>query len=740
MALAHSGVWRRRGRSTIFSICVLVAVGSLCHVTGEERRPVVLPESLLTLLAGEVDGQAAYRLLGSVSTYHRMLGSDDMRDVIARLHDTVRRYGLRDVRIESVPVATGRERFWLQDMGGQVPATVKSGELRLVQPFPRLIASTEGVPSLVVQGSRSADVTAPVILVEDAANPDSYANRDVAGKLVLGGNGSLERIKELAIHQHGALGVLYYRDRPGYSGDDDDANLGLWWWPWSETGADTSFGFSLSRNQARFLKSLLDGGNQVVVRARIEAQLETGGKAAFEILDAAIPGAGEPDEEFWLVAHIDHPYPGATDNASGVATVLEVARTLQALIDQRLVPPPQRTIRFLLVPHVAGLSMYLSRHQEKLGRVRGALSIDNVGLDQQVFSNYFAVYKPSAAIPSYWDAVLESLVEHLSHRTNRDPLAWDDHDNLFAPEGTRQQFHVRLQPYTGGGDEFQLNHGTVGIPTMAFGSAPVPARHSQVNDARYVDPTALKRTAYLAAALAATFGWTNHQSAARLIDEVFYRGRQHLIRDAAKAARAVAEAPREELPLVRRRAEWLLGHRHARESASLASLQALVPRNDDASGLLQLRTAELSEDAERLRRELQQAHRRRCGQLGCEAVAAPLSPTEVRLDSLVPMADPSKRGTTSYFGDYFLHTLGREGLARFNLRPGFDYGIIGYAEARNFVDGRRSILDIYAATTSELWSEGVPATHDIALEELERYMRMLEAAKLITIEARPAGG
>jgi hypothetical protein len=73
------------------------------------------------------------------------------------------------------------------------------------------------------------------------------------------------------------------------------------------------------------------------------------------------------------------------------------------------------------------------------------------------------------------------------------------------------------------------------------------------------------------------------------------------------------------------------------------------------------------------------------------------------------------------------------------LNPNFAYGVMGYTEAHNFIDGKRSILDIYQATTAELWSEGYPHSHDITLTEVDRYMRMLEAAKVITLKTKRLG-
>lgn len=111
---------------------------------------------------------------------------------------------------------------------------------------------------------------------------------------------------------------------------------------------------------------------------------------------------------------------------------------------------------------------------------------------------------------------------------------------------------------------------------------------------------------------------------------------------------------------------------------------------------------------------------------------------ERELDSLIPAAVSGMMGTSTYFGDYYEKVLGKEKLASYALNSSFSYGVVGYAEAHNFINGRLSILEIYQATSAELWSEGYPRQHDITLREVANYMRMLEAAKIITLERRGA--
>ncbi len=718
----------------------LCAAGLIFLGTRElEGRPRVLPDSWLRLIGGEVSGGAAFNNLAVIATYHRTLGSDETHEILVRLQKKCREYGLRAADILRVPVKTGYEFFGLQNFDGQVPTRGGRAELRLVKPLARLITTTESAPSSLILGSRSADITAPVVFIGPGADPKNYEGKDVRGKIVLAGNALPEDVKEMAIHRYGAAGVLFYFDLPHNSGDNQDANLDTYWSPWGQDGRESTFGISLSNNEYRFLKKLLDRGEEVLVKVKVEAEIKQGDEAVFETLDAAIIGSEFPDEEFWMWAHIDHPLPGAVDNASGCAVILEVARTLQALIDNGLVPRPKRTIRFLWLPHVSGLYMYLSRHPEKIGRVRGGLSVDSVGISQTLFSNSFAPARPSHALPSYWSAVLEDLSVWLQEKTNRNLLDYRNEDSLFAPEGSRDQFNLRVIPYNGFGDEMQSNNSTVRIPTIAFGCLPVPPRHSQVNFLSYVDPTALRRVACLGTALAAVFGWTDGPGAERLIGEVFAAGRAKLIRESNLALSAIEESDARSILDAYKRGRTLLVCGLERERAVLESVGPLVPGDKNGQRLIAQRSREEADLVDTLSVQLEREYRRRCGELACETRPETHSTQERELDALVPRAVPGIMGTSAYFGNYYEKVLGKEKLESFELAPDFAYGHVGYTEAHNFIDGRRSVLEIWRAVDSELWSEGYPAAHGITLREVGSYLRMLEAAGVITLEKGTAG-
>jgi Zn-dependent M28 family amino/carboxypeptidase len=77
--------------------------------------------------------------------------------------------------------------------------------------------------------------------------------------------------------------------------------------------------------------------------------------------------------------HLDHPRPGANDNASGCATILEVARTFAQLIRDGTLPRPARSLRFIWPPEVEGTTILLNARPDMTARFIAAIHMDMVG-------------------------------------------------------------------------------------------------------------------------------------------------------------------------------------------------------------------------------------------------------------------------------------------------------------------------------------------------------------------------
>lgn len=107
------------------------------------------------------------------------------------------------------------------------------------------------------------------------------------------------------------------------------------------------------------------------------------GRFTYRNIESELSGAANPTEIVVVGAHYDTagPFPGANDNASGVAAVLELARVLK---EARL----SRTVRFVLFPNeeppfflsaAMGSFVYAKRCRDRKENVTAMLSLETIG-------------------------------------------------------------------------------------------------------------------------------------------------------------------------------------------------------------------------------------------------------------------------------------------------------------------------------------------------------------------------
>ena len=130
-------------------------------------------------------------------------------------------------------------------------------------------------------------------------------------------------------------------------------------------------------------------------------------------MGALLPGSDRPDEAFFYIAHWDHIgidaeaaegedaiYNGAVDNASGIAALLELARSFAALPRA-----PERSVAFLAVTAeesgLIGSSWYAEHPAIPMNRSVGGLNMDSMN-----------VYGPTRdiVVVGYGNSELEDLL------------------------------------------------------------------------------------------------------------------------------------------------------------------------------------------------------------------------------------------------------------------------------------------------------------------------------------------
>ncbi len=206
------------------------------------------------------------------------------------------------------------------------------------------------------------------------ANAADYAGRDVRGAAVVTPDGGPDGVRRA--QERGAAAHIH-----PWTSDEPHIHemivTPIWGTPTPESAATLPQIPALSVTQADGLRlrALCEAGP---VRARLTAEVETGWRPQPLTL-ATIPGK---TEQFLLVgAHLDSWYVGVTDNATGNAALLEMARVLSARRDQL-----ERGVVFAWWPghstgRYAGSTWYADTNFEELrAHCIGYLNIDSPGI------------------------------------------------------------------------------------------------------------------------------------------------------------------------------------------------------------------------------------------------------------------------------------------------------------------------------------------------------------------------
>jgi aminopeptidase YwaD len=511
------------------------------------QKPPLLAEKDVRALANELSGETAKRNLEGLARFHRQRGSEGFHAAAEFVAERLRAYRLSELAILQFPAdgrifyGTQRSRpAWDAEVGDLwevagaeettpgSPATL--GTTSASDASARKIASYGAEPVVLAEDSESADVTADLVDVGEGTKQSDYAGKDVKGKIVLV-SAQPGTVEDLAVGKFAAVGIVSYaqNQKTGWWGEDE--NL-IRWGHLDTFSPNKTFGFMVSLKTARGLRERLAHGETIHLHAVVKAGQHPG---AYEVVTATIPGADAKlkDDEIAFSCHLDHERPGANDNASGCVTILEVARTLQELISEGKLDRPARTIRFIFPPEIEGTMALLNagappvvpyvgergratdeqpqiqrENQPRAAaptssslakRIKVVVHMDMVGGGPETKA-VFHVTRGPMSLPSFVHDVAWTFAEWVNEESYTFAATGKADYPLLAPEGGKEPLRAEYSAYTMGSDHDVYQDSSFGIPAIYLNDWPDRYIHTNFDSAANIDPTKLKRAAFIGAA------------------------------------------------------------------------------------------------------------------------------------------------------------------------------------------------------------------------------------------------
>lgn len=218
--------------------------------------------------------------------------------------------------------------------------------------------------------SPSGEFEGELVYVGMGTRPEDYTGKNVTGKIVLA-DGSARSVYRQAL-QKGAKGIL--TDYPNIEGAYTE-----WAYCSSLSYGSKIPAVSISYVDGKNLKNLFNAGNNITVRISIDSEVLSGTSKS---VIGTIKGKTNSDRYVLVIAHADSDSggPGADDNASGVAAIMEIARVLMKLIKEGRIPRPNFSIKFMAVgTEISDSQAYIEAHRNELNKIIAVLNYDEVG-------------------------------------------------------------------------------------------------------------------------------------------------------------------------------------------------------------------------------------------------------------------------------------------------------------------------------------------------------------------------
>jgi aminopeptidase YwaD len=713
--------WRYKAKKyvMVFLWSLFLFLISLCPSAQQRSvRESIIPipllsEQLMDLLINEVSGEIQLNNEKLLAAFNHNRTADEYEKVFYEskcVLEKLKEYGIEECGIEEVPVMLIDDYRW----------DAESAELWLLQPEKRKLTCLEDVPACLCEKSHSCDVTAELVYVGPGSEDRYYEGKDVKDKIVLVTDRPFQ-VQDLAVHKYGAKGmVVYNSSHPEHDPDQVGwQTLARSYDPYK--GKKNAFGFMVSTRMGEELRQMLERGEKVVLQAQCKTKFYP---ARNEVVWALIKGNERPEEELIFTAHLfeEAAKQGANDNVSGSVSILETARVINKLIKDGKIPAPKRSVRFLWVDEGAGTLGYIKKHPELVKRLFANINEDMVGEGLIKNEASFHLRTTPYSLPSFLNDVLINFIEYVGE-TNRDniinrPVMFVK--PILSPTGSKDPFYYNIEKFQGGSDHTIFLDAGIGVPAVDFNVWPDMWYHTNLDRPDKSDSTQLKRVSVIDTAAAIFLTSASKKEALQLVGETKSRAAERIAEQERRACAFLSRSKPEKLTEAYKESRNIVHQAYVREEKAIRSISFFAPDDDDFTAHLDKLCKRLLIRKHYSLEDLQDHYRNIAKMHGVKAMSPQLTPEEEKLNNLIPKRTKKMEG-------YFDSSAFAKQLKGKEI-PKYDLISIETFEIKNFIDNKRSILEIRNAVSPEFRS--------IPLKDVENYIKFLEMGGLVRIEKR----
>jgi len=311
------------------------------------------------------------RSVSEITRFHRIQGSKGLVDAARHICKAVRDLGIGAELIEEV--YDGERRYLTLQTPiawDLVEGSLEIGDKKI---------TTDQNPLLVMAHSPSGKASGEVISVDSPS---------IKGKIAIAGKEWQDAYKKAC--KKGAKGFIAYRSGTGY----DFPYIGLFL-----RKKDLEHAIPAVAVPESLAKEIEGKRVRISVKTRIKDR---------EIMPIVYVEIGKPPFILFS-AHMCHPKPGANDNASGSAILMELARALKEAYD----PSFRFGFAFLWIPEHYGTQAFIERRAD-VSRYYACINLDMVGGSSDRSGSHIMLVRT----PLSRFSVVSGLIEHFLNKIN----------------------------------------------------------------------------------------------------------------------------------------------------------------------------------------------------------------------------------------------------------------------------------------------------------------------------------